>query len=80
MPRIELLKTLRNALIGEQEKRMRQRGLEPGLDGRMQLYVRLDRMRENRERLNNPYPEVTAAEKDDLVRYLAERAAATAKV
>jgi hypothetical protein len=67
MPSIELLKTLRNALLAEQEKRMKQRGLEPGLDARMQLYTKLDRMAANREALGNPYPEVSGKERADLV-------------
>jgi hypothetical protein len=82
MPSIELLRQLQRALIGEQEKRMKQRGLEPGLDARTQLYVRLDRMRENREQLGNPYPEVSPKERADLEDYLtalAQRYAAAAK-
>ena len=68
MPSTELLKTLRNALLAEQEKRMKQRGLTPGLAAREQLYSKLDQMRENRERLNNPYRELTATERADLRR------------
>ena len=82
MPSIELLRQLQRALIGEQEKRMKQHGLEPGLDARTQLYVRLDRMRENREQLGNPYPEVSPKERADLEDYLtalAQRYAAAAK-
>ena len=82
MPSIELLRTLRNALIVEQEKRQRQRGLLPGVDGRTQLYLKLDQMRENREQLGNPYPEVSPKERADLEDYLtalAQRYAAAAK-
>jgi hypothetical protein len=79
MPSIELLRTLRNALIVEQEKRQRQRGLQPGLDGRAQLYTRLDAMRARREALGRPYAPSTQAERDDLISYLSERAEATAK-
>ena len=82
MPSIELLRQLQRALIGEQEKRMRQRGLTPGLDGRAQLYVKLDQMRENRDRLGSPYPEMSPKERADLETYLretAERHATAAK-
>jgi len=82
MPSIELLRQLQRALLGEQEKRQKQRGLMPGLDARTQLYVRLDRMRENREQLGNPYPEVSPKERADLEDYLtalAQRYAAAAK-
>jgi hypothetical protein len=82
MPSIELLRTLRNALIVEQEKRQRQRGLLPGVDGRTQLYLKLDQMRENRDRLGSPYPEMSPKERADLETYLretAERHATAAK-
>jgi hypothetical protein len=78
-PSTELLKTLRRVLLDEQARRAKQRGLEPGLDGRTQLYVKLDQMRENRERLGNPYSEVSPKERADLIAYLTARAAETAK-
>jgi hypothetical protein len=77
-----MMRQLQRALLGEQEKRMRQRGLTPGLDGRAQLYAKLDEMRARREALGRPYAPPTAAETDDLVDYLtetAQRHAATAK-
>jgi len=79
MPSTELLKTLRNALLAEQEKRMKQRGLTPGLAAREQLYSKLDQMKANRERLGNPYPEPTAADLTDLIAYLITRAEAAVK-
>jgi hypothetical protein len=79
MPSAELLKALRRAVLNEMEKRARQRGLDLGKDYRTILYERLDSMKARREELNNPYPKSTKAELDDLVAYLAERAAATAK-
>ena len=74
MPSVELLRGLRAALLAEQEKRQKQRGLEPGLGAREQLYFKLDKMRANREQLGNPYPELTAAQKADLEGYLIETA------
>ena len=74
MPSLESLRALRAALLTEQEKRQRQRGLEPGLGAREQLYFKLDKMRANREQLGNPYPELTAAQKADLEGYLIETA------
>jgi hypothetical protein len=82
VPSLESLRALRAALLTEQEKRQRQRGLEPGLGAREQLYFKLDKMKANREQLGNPYPEVTAAQKADLESYLieaAQRHAAAAK-
>ena len=48
MPSIELLRGLRAALLAELEKRQRQRGLQPGLGAREQLYFKLDKMKANR--------------------------------
>jgi hypothetical protein len=79
MPSIEMMRQLQRALLVEQEKRMKQRGLQPGLGAREQLYSRLDQMRARREALGRPYAPPTAAEKDDLVSYLSERADAAAK-
>jgi hypothetical protein len=82
MPSRELLIALRDALLREQEKRMRQRGLDPGIGMREQLYRRLDGMKERREALGRPYAPPTQAERDDLIAYLtetAERAQATTK-
>jgi hypothetical protein len=82
MPSVELLRGLRAALLTEREKRMRQRGLEPGLAAREQLYFKLDKMKANREQLGNPYPEVSVKERADLESYLietAQRHAAAAK-
>jgi hypothetical protein len=75
MPSVELLRQLQRVLIGEQEKRMKQRGLTPGLDGRAQLYTKLDDMRARREALGRPYAPPTAAERADLETYLLEIAA-----
>jgi hypothetical protein len=79
MPSVEMLRQLQRALIVEQEKRMRQKGLDPGIGMREQLYRRLDGMKQRREALGRPYAPPTAAETDDLVAYLTERAAATTK-
>jgi hypothetical protein len=79
MASVELLKGLRLKILGEMEKRARQRGLDLGKDMRSILYSKLDGMRERREALGNPYREPTAAETDDLVSYLTSRAQAAAK-
>jgi hypothetical protein len=79
MANVELLKGLRLKILAEMEKRAKQRGLDPGKDMRSILYERLDSMKARRAELGNPYPEVTAAEKTDLIAYLSERAQATAK-
>ena len=82
MPRPDLLIALRDVLLREQETRMRQRGLEPGIGMREQLYRKLDAMKERREALGRPYAEATQAELADLQHYLnetAERHAAAAK-
>jgi hypothetical protein len=79
MANTELLKALRLKILGEMEKRARQRGLDLGKDARTLLYERLDSMKARREQLGNPYSKPTKAETDDLVAYLASRAAATGK-
>jgi hypothetical protein len=78
-PSIELLKQLRSALLVEQEKRWRQKGYNPSISARVQLYQRLDGMRARREALGRPYAPPTQAERDDLQTYLSARAAETAK-
>jgi hypothetical protein len=75
MPSPELLIALRDVLLREQEKRMRQRGLAPGIGMREQLYRRLDAMKERREQLGSPYPEMSPKERADLETYLCETAA-----
>jgi len=79
MTNIELLRSLRKAVLVEMEKRAKLRGLDLGKDYRTILYERLDSMRARREALGTSLPEPTDAEKDDLVRYLTSRAQATAK-
>ena len=75
MPSLESLRALRAALLTEQEKRQRQRGLEPGLGAREQLYFKLDKMAENRRKLSGQeLRPLTKAEMVDLVAYLADRA------
>jgi hypothetical protein len=75
VPSLESLRALRAALLTEQEKRQRQRGLEPGLGAREQLYFKLDKMAENRRKLSGQeLRPLTKAEMVDLVAYLADRA------
>jgi hypothetical protein len=75
VPSLESLRALRAALLTEQEKRQRQRGLEPGLGAREQLYFKLDKMAENRRKLSGEEPQpLTKAERVDLEEYLADRA------
>ena len=75
MPSVELLRGLRAALLAEQEKRQKQRGLEPGLGAREQLYFKLDKMAENRRKLSGEEPQpLTKAEMVDLEQYLIDRA------
>jgi hypothetical protein len=72
MPSTEFLLALRRALLTEQETRWRQKGYNPTISARVQLYERLDKMKANRERLGSPYPEMTQAQKADLESYLVE--------
>ena len=75
MPSVESLRGLRAALLAEQEKRQKQRGLEPGLGAREQLYFKLDKMAENRRKLSGEeLRPLTKAELVDLEQYLADRA------
>jgi hypothetical protein len=61
--------------LAEQEKRQKQRGLEPGLGAREQLYSKLDKMAENRRKLSGEeLRPLTKAELVDLEEYLADRA------
>jgi hypothetical protein len=73
-PNIELLQQLCSALLVEQEKRWRQKGYNPSISARVQLYERLDAMRARREALGRPYAPPTQAERDDLIAYLTETA------
>jgi hypothetical protein len=78
MPNTELLRALRRALLAEQEKRAKQRGWPLG-DPRMALYEKLDRMAENRKRLNGELPQLTAAQRADLGAFLSALAARSTK-
>jgi hypothetical protein len=79
MANAELLKALRLKILGEMERRARQRGLDLGKDYRTILYERLDAMKNRRKQLGSPYAEPTQAEKDDLIAYLTTRAEAAVK-
>jgi hypothetical protein len=74
MANTELLKALRLKILGEMEKRAKQRGLDLGKDYRTILYERLDSMKERRKQLGSPYAEPTQAETADLQAYLNETA------
>jgi hypothetical protein len=71
MPNIELLRALRRALLAEQEKRAKQRGWPLG-DPRTVLYEKLDRMAENRRRLDGELPQLSPAQRADLSAFLAK--------
>jgi hypothetical protein len=78
MPSTEKLLALRSALLAEQAKRMRQRGLQPGLDPRQQLYVKLDEMAARRRASGDKVSRPSAAALADLHVFLAAFAARAA--
>jgi hypothetical protein len=79
MPSVELLLSLRSALLREQEKRAKQRGWPLG-DPRLALYQKLDAMAENRRRLDGELPRLSPAQLRDLGEYLAGVAARSTRV
>jgi hypothetical protein len=78
MANVELLLALRRAVMTEIEKRQRQRGLQPGLDPRQQLYVKLDEMAARRKACGDVLTRPTPAQKADLHAFLAAFAARSA--
>jgi hypothetical protein len=71
MPSIDMLRALQKALSTEQEKRAKQRGWPLG-DPRTALYEKLDRMAENRRRLDGELPQLSPAQLADLHAFLAK--------
>jgi hypothetical protein len=70
MPSTELLLALRRALVAEQETRWRQKGYNPSISARVQLYERLDRMAANRRRLAGELPPLTPKDHAELEAFL----------